>query len=330
MPLNITILGLDAIGGSLGLALGTLDQDAIPGGRPVITGWDADRRTLGDARGRLMIDREARTAEDAVRDADIVFVCVPTTKLEDTFDMIAPHLKHHAIVSDVAGTKTQVIELASKRLPRTIFFVGGHPLVTPPRSSLEGAGIDLFKGVIYCLLPELSTDPRALQTIEQLITAIGAKPYYIEPQEHDAYVGGAQHLPIALSAALMETLSRSGGWREMQPVSGAALQVATELNGGDPARSSIELQYNRVALQRWLNDLIRTLVEMRDNLDHREQLEAMLSHAHEVYEDWMATQPNLRPGEREYLGESYEPPRGVMSLFMGQRRKRPGERGPRS
>src|SRR3712207_8968193 len=43
-------------------------------GRPTITGWDDDKRTLKDARGRLMIDRAAGNIAEAVQAADVVFV----------------------------------------------------------------------------------------------------------------------------------------------------------------------------------------------------------------------------------------------------------------
>ncbi len=56
MPLKITILGLGAVGASLGLALGTLDPKELSTGRPAITGWDANKRAMCDARGRLAID----------------------------------------------------------------------------------------------------------------------------------------------------------------------------------------------------------------------------------------------------------------------------------
>lgn len=326
MPLNITILGLNALGASLGLALGTLDQDALPGGRPVITGWDADKRTLSTARGRLMIDREAADIAGAVGDADVVFVCTPLADLAATFTTIAPQLKRGTIVTDVQSTKTSVLALAETHLPRTVAFIGGHPLVSPSDPTLTGASLDLFKGTIFCLLPAAHTPPQAVDGLAALITAIGAKPYYIDPTEHDVYVAGAQQLPVLLSAALMETLTRSGGWREMQPIADTALRTATQLATSDPATTSLNSQGNRAAVERWLNDLIRVLVELRDNLDNRDQIEAILSHARDAHEQWMAAQPNMRPGENDFIGQPEEVGRSIGSLFFGQRRKKPDQR----
>jgi prephenate dehydrogenase len=323
MALNITVIGLDLLGGSLGLALGTLDKEALPTGRPVITGWDNNKRTLQNARGHLMIDRAARDAADAVREADIIFISVPPTELAATFDAIAPHVKHGAVVSDLSSTKVQALELAATRLPRTVDFIGGHPLLVYAEKRPTKPSIDLFKGAIYCLVSGVSDHPNAINTLDHLVTAIGAKPYYIDAVEHDAYIAGVDHLPLLVSIALMETLSRSSGWREMQPIAGSAFGALTELAGTDPEASSAICRSNSTAIERWINDLIRTLVEIRDNLDQPDQLQAIFSHARDAQDQWQRTQPNMRPGESDFNGQD-EPPmdRGLGSLLFGRRKSR--------
>ncbi|HEX6289722.1 MAG TPA: prephenate dehydrogenase [Herpetosiphonaceae bacterium] len=323
MALNITIIGLDLLGGSLGLALGTLDQEALPTGRPAITGWDDDKRTLQDARGRLMIDRAARDLADAVRDADIVVVNVPFDDLAATFDGIARHLKYGAIVTDTLGSKAQVLALAEARLPRNVDFIGGHALLSHAEKRPTKPSIDLFKGAIYCLVAGTSAQPNALNTLDLLVTAIGAKPYYIDAVEHDAYIAGVDHLPQIVATALMETLSRSRGWREMQPIAGAAFGAMTELAASDPAASRALCQSNSEAIERWINDLIRTLVELRDTLQHGEQLEAIFAHARDAHAQWMTAQPHMRPGESDFYGQNEpEIDRGLGALFFGRRKPR--------
>lgn len=327
MPINISILGLNAIGGALGLALGTLDKEALPTGRPVITGWDADKRTLSDARGRLMIDRDVRELTEAVQGADIVFVCTPLGELAATLSAILPQLKEGTIVADVLSTKQPALATADRVLPDSINFIGSHPLVRPTHADLRGATLDLFKGAIFCLIPRRDTHPRAVDVMAELVTAIGAKPYYMDAAEHDLYEAGAEQLPVLFSATLMDTLSRSGGWREMQPIAGPALRTVAQYATTDPASTSAASAANDVALQRWLNELIAALAHVRDNLANREEIEALLSRAGAAYEQWSAAKPNMRPGEEEFYGQAEEAQRGGFSaLLFGQRRKKPDQR----
>lgn len=328
MPLNITIIGLDAIGASLGLALGTIEPTALRSGRPVITGWDDERRVLRDARGRLAIDREARDIADAVREADVVFISQPASQLSATFDAIAPHVKHGAIVCDLTSAKAQALQQAQLQLPTTVAFISGHPLVNPTGGDLQAASLDLFKNAIFCLLPGIHSQASAIDVLDELVSVIGAKPYYIDATEHDSYVAGVSQLPLVVAAALMETLSRSGGWREMQPIAGLPLRKMTELATTDPQRSSADVQENREAVERWINEMIRTLVDLRDQLDNPEQVAAFFNHVQSAHEDWLTAQPNMRPGE----GDFYQEPENVRptlgSLFFGQRRKKPDQKKP--
>lgn len=328
MPLNITIIGLDAIGASLGLALGTLEPTALRSGRPVISGWDDDRRTVRDARGRLAIDREARDVAEAVREADVIFVSQPGSKLGATFEAIAPHVKHGAIVSDVSSAKLQALHEAQQHLPTTVAFISGHPLVNPAGSGLNHASLDLFKQTIYCLLPGVNAPAAAIDLLDELVGAIGAKPYYIDPAEHDAYVAGVAQLPLVVSAALIETLNRSGGWREMQPIAGVPLRTATQLASADPAVSAADVQSNQAAIERWLNELIRTLVELRDNLNNAEQLETFFSQAQTAHESWLEAQPNMRPGERDFYQDPSDNDvrRGIGAMLFGQRKRNPDKK----
>ncbi len=327
MVMQITIIGLDTIGASLGLAFGTLEQDALPGGRPTITGWDDDKRVLKDARGRLMIDRAASDLADAVQNADVIFVSGSLPYLTTVFQQIQPHLKQGAIVSDVASVKTRVLELAHEQLPTTVDFIGGHPLVSTTHSDLHDASIDLFRGVMYCLVADPRSRAGALDTMEQLVTAIGAKPYYIDAAEHDAYIAGVEHLPIIVSAALMEALSQSGGWREMQPITGERFRAATALAATAPETSRDISTSNTVAVAHWINSLIQTLLHMRDNLHNSDQIEAIFRHAQQAHAEWLAARPNVRPGEDEPTRAMDQVDRSLGAFLFGRRKSRPDRSG---
>jgi prephenate dehydrogenase len=327
MALNITIVGLDTLGRSLGLALGTLEPEKLPEGRPVITGWDQDKRTLNDARGNLMIDRAASDIADAVRDADVVFVSTPLSELEASLTAIASHLKHSAVVSDLLSAKSEAVTIAQRTLPTTVDFIGGHPILAQAGRTQTEPSIDLFRDAMYCLVTTPQTRSTAINLMEALVTAMGAKPYYIDAHEHDIYIAGVEHLPVLVSVALMEALSRSGGWREMQPITGGAFRSATALSGRTPAQSRDMCLANQAALHRWLNDMIRVLVDMRDNLHNGEQLEALFHHAQQAHTQWLAARPNLRPGEDDLDIPNEPSSLGLRALLFGRRGSRDDKKG---
>jgi flagellar biosynthesis/type III secretory pathway chaperone len=125
----------------------------------------------------------------------------------------------------------------------------------------------------------------------------------------------------------MESVSRGGGWREIQPIAGESFRFATQLVSGDPAALSAECVANSEAIALRIDELMELLSELRNNLHNAEQMEATFAHANEAYNQWLTAQPNLRPGESAYYGQTSEPEpaRGINSLFFGQR-KRPKQK----
>jgi prephenate dehydrogenase len=80
---------------------------------------------------------------------------------------------------------------------------------------------------------------------------------------------------------------------------------------------------NRVALTRWINDMVANLIELREQLidDDAHAIEAMLQHARATREEWIASQSRLRPGESDFnnVGQIERP---NLFGFRGPRGKR--------
>lgn len=324
--IRIAIIGTGLIGTSLGMALRNANERESPLGAITITGYDATPRNMAEARGRLAVDREARTLADAVRDAHLVIVAVPVQAIRQVFSELAPLLPAGATVTDAASTKMQVLEWARELLPATVDFVGGHPMAGREKTGPEAAAADLFQNTIYCLTPREQTREQAIALVEAMVQQIGAKLYYIDAAEHDAYVAGVSHLPFMLSTALVDVVSRSPGWREMAPLAATGFRDISRLASGSAEMHRDICLTNREALARWLDDASRLLADLRDqvNAGDGDALLEWFRHAREVREQWLTDRPNMRPGEHDFdniTSAAYERP----SLF-GRLGKPPRDR----
>jgi prephenate dehydrogenase len=265
--IRITIIGMGLIGTSLGMALRNADETSSPLGKISVTGYDAEPRHTSEARGRLAIDREARHLGEALRDAHLVVVAVPVQAVRDLFRAIAPLLGPGVIVTDTASTKAEVLEWARELLPATIDFIGGHPMAGSERSGPTAATVDLLRDAIYCLTPPTTVRPQAIEVVAAMVQQAGAKVYYIDPVEHDAYVAGVSHLPFMLSTALVEAVSRSPAWKEMMPLAATGFRDISRLASGSPLMHRDIALTNRTALSRWLGEAAQVLLEMREQLE---------------------------------------------------------------
>lgn len=321
--IRITIVGLGLIGASLGMALRNADPKESPLGAVEVTGFDRDQRAVKEARGRLAIDKEARSLAEAVRDAQIVVVATPVQAVREVFGQLATLLPAGVVVTDVASTKAEVARWAAATLPSGVAYVGGHPMAGKERAGVAAADPELLKGAIYCLTTARSTPQPALDAVEALVRAVGAKPYYIDAEEHDAYVAGISHLPLLLSVGLMEVTSASPAWKELSPLAATGFRDVSRLASGDPEMHRDILLTNRAGLTRWINDMVGFLLDTRDSLEagDSEAVEELLRRTKEARDSWLASKPNLRPGESAFENVP-EPERPNLLSFRLPNRRR--------
>ncbi len=326
MMIRIAIVGMGLIGTSIGMALRSADERDSPFGKLTITGFDQNRRHTADARGRLAIDREASSLSEAVRDAQLIILAVPVQAIPEMLRSLVTLAPAGSIITDVSSTKAQVLAWAREILPTTVDFIGGHPMAGRERSGPASADPNLFKEAIYCVCPATGVREQAVAVIEALVSQIGAKLYFIDPIEHDAYVAAVSHLPFVFSAALVETASRSPAWREMAPLAATGFRDLTRLASGDPEMHRDICMTNREALSRWIDEAISTLSDIRERLDanQSDHILDMFRHAQEVRESWLESKPHMRPGEADF--ESISNVRPERPNLFGRLGRPPGDK----
>src|SRR5690606_34256941 len=81
--------------------------------------------------------------------------------------------------------------------------VGGHPMCGKEHAGIEHAEPGLFRGATFALCPTRRTDDVARRRAERLVAAIGARPLWLDPGDHDAAVASISHLPYVLAVALV-------------------------------------------------------------------------------------------------------------------------------
>jgi prephenate dehydrogenase len=259
--LNVAILGLGLIGGSVGLALRNR-----PGDPPArVIGFDPHSDALDAALAAGAIDEAAASAEEAVAEAEVVFVATPVGALAQTVRLALACSPAGCVVTDVGSTKRSLMrDLEGLRALER--FVGGHPLAGSEEGGLQRARGDLFDGAAWCLTPMPgATPPRRLVG---LIERFGAEVVEIDADSHDRLMAQVSHLPHVLANVLVvgtggfderERLLAAAGpsFRDATRVAGASSAIWTDiyLSNADMVASAVEqaiasLQQVRDALRR--------------------------------------------------------------------------------
>lgn len=263
---RVTILGLGLIGGSVGLAL------RQAGAADVVVGHDKDQDASRLAKKLGAVDRTDWNLISACEDSDLVIISTPVGAVEELLRVLGPELRPGCVVVDTTALKGPVLDWAVQHLPDHVHFVGGNPIIIRilEEAGLAAARADMFRGGLFCLAPSPRTDPAALKLATDLVTAIGAEPFFCDAQEHDGLLAAVEHLPSLLSFALLQTTVLGSGWREMRKLAGPTFELATRLTMSDPRAEVDLLVANRQNLVRWIDAFMGTLASVRELLQVQE------------------------------------------------------------
>src|SRR5262249_16987029 len=144
---RIGIIGLGLIGASLGLAL---RRGSNP---PEVVGFDISGDNLHRAARQGAISRSCGTLAEVCEGSDIVVLAAPVRAILQLLPELAPHVHPNTLVTDVGGTKSEIVRVGETALPPHAAFVGGHPLAGRLTAGVDQASENLYQGAVYCLTP---------------------------------------------------------------------------------------------------------------------------------------------------------------------------------
>lgn len=260
---TVVIAGVGLIGGSFALALRQAGFD----GR--ILGVSSPQ-TIREAL-RLGVIDEGLPLEQAVPQADLVYLAQPIGRILDTLHHLDALVRPEALVTDAGSTKGQIVAAAHRHLRRCA-FLGGHPMAGKESRGVAAADAALFQDRTYVLTPAAEGELETPQARElwQWIERIGARPVVIGPDEHDRVVSLTSHLPQLASTALAAVVADGIEFDEQLAISGPGLIDSTRL-----ALSAYELwrdilATNADAIEQALGAYIARLEHLRENLRSRQ------------------------------------------------------------
>ena len=267
---RILVVGLGLIGGSLALALqGFEDYEVV--------GAVRSQRTYEKAVERKVADRVTFDPAAELPGADVVILCQDPAGIIGFLQDNRERFKPGALVWDVCGVKTAVME-AAQCLPDGVDFIGCHPMAGKEVSGIDNAEGTLFRNTHFIVTP----GPKATEEHLALLRRMAdwcrfGDVIETTPERHDemiAYTSQLMHV-IAVSVCDDDGLFSCKGFE------GGSFRDCTRVAALDPAMWTQLFTLNAPALARVVGALeermhrYRVAIESND----RETLSAMLAQA---------------------------------------------------
>lgn len=274
---NITILGGGLLGGSLAMALNTLNP------APRVQLW-ARKPATADAARSLGISGATSELAEAVKQADLLVLAVPVGSMAELLaQAVASGLPSSCLVTDVGSVKRAPHETLPPVLAAGgMDFIGSHPMAGSERVGIAAANARMFDGAACLLTNDQQVPTPRTEALERFWQSVGCRTTWLSAAAHDALVARISHLPhiIAASAARICLLDPAAGG-----FGGGGLRDTTRVSSGNPDMWTEILIENREALLGPLRESASDLGTILAHLETGDQ---------EAVRQWLATAKHQR------------------------------------
>lgn len=266
--MNIAIIGLGLIGGSLGRAIVKRTDNKV-------FGQDTDNTTM--LKAELLQAYHEKLDDTNIGDMDIIIIAATPSASIRIMQAVAPKLKGGCIVLDCCGTKRAIaaaMEALSASYPN-LYFVGGHPMAGKEYSGINHSSAMLFDKASMILTP-ITASLEVLSLLKSLFSQIGFGGTVITTAaSHDSIIAYTSQLAHIVSSAFVKSPMHAmhagfsaGSFRDLTRVAKLNPAMWTELF----------LQNSDNLLQE-INTLIANLLAYKDAISasDRQKLTALLA-----------------------------------------------------
>lgn len=274
--MNICIIGLGLIGGSVGLDLR---------GKHGITcvGVDLHRENADAAVSLGLVDR---TEDEGIglTEADVVILAIPVNAIKALLPGILDAVGPETTVIDLGSTKS-VIGKAVIAHPRRNQYVAAHPVAGTENSGPQAAVRGLFQGKVNIICDQELSGARHLQVAENIFSMLGLKTIFMGSDEHDKHVAYVSHLSHVSSFLLGQTvLDMEKDEKQIFNLAGSGFASTVRLAKSSPDMWTPIVEQNAEYLGQALAEYIMHLQRFQYLLMKRNtrEIHAMLREANQI------------------------------------------------
>tara|TARA_B100000945_G_scaffold58302_1_gene43269 strand:- start:2738 stop:3577 length:840 start_codon:yes stop_codon:yes gene_type:complete len=254
--MNIGIVGLGLIGGSIGLKLQKLNHNVYG--------------IVNNSRNKkIALERNLATNVSCdlklLKNCSLIILALPIKDLVNPTNELISSLPSEAVVTDVGSIKEPIIKKWEKIHP---LFIGSHPMSGTERKGVEAGNENLFNKSKWIITPTSKTNPTSLDILTKLISSMDCEIYQASPKEHDEAVSLISHLPIFLSSSLISTVNIKQNQSLLtltRKIASSGFLDTSRVGGGNPVLGVDLAIHNQ-------SNILRALKIFKENINEIESI----------------------------------------------------------
>ncbi len=221
--MNIAIIGLGLMGGSLALSLKRLDFVTS------VVGSDHNEQHQKDAKRLNLVDTIVDFNE--TKNYDVIFLAIPVNGIIKVIQNLIG-VNENTTIIDLGSTKEVIISSVPPALRKN--FVAAHPMTgtenNGPHAAIEGLYEN--KVVVLCDLEDSGEHQAAIA--RKIFKALKMKKFFMKAKEHDRHAAFISHMPHAISYSLANTVMQQENKRNILALAAGGFRSMSRLAKSSP------------------------------------------------------------------------------------------------
>ncbi len=222
--MNIGIIGLGLMGGSLGLALKKIPH------KYSLLGYDHNPSHTSDALELNLVDKITSNFND-IKACDVIVLTIPVDAIIATAQTLTEIPKNCTVI-DFGSSKEKISNAIPTKIRQN--FVTAHPMTGTekfgPSAAIEGLYTE--KTMVICDI-EKSADYQKEVAIG-IFKDIHAKIVFMDAKEHDRHAAFISHMPHAVSYALAQSVMKQEDPKSIIALAGGGFKSMSRIAKSSP------------------------------------------------------------------------------------------------
>ena len=254
--MNIGIVGLGLIGGSIGLKLQRLNH----------TIYGVTNNNFNEKKA---IERKLANYISCdfgiLKECSLIILALPIKDLINPSKELISVIPKESVVTDVGSIKEPIINTWEKIHP---LFIGSHPMAGTEQKGVDSGFESLLDNAKWIVTPTSKTNSHAINTLSNLINSMECEICKASPKEHDEAVTLISHLPIFVASSLIKTAHTEQNKSLLdltQKFAATGFSDTTRVGGGNP-NLGLDLAANNQ------KNILNAIKEFKNNINEIETL----------------------------------------------------------
>jgi prephenate dehydrogenase len=274
--MNVAVIGLGLIGGSMALEL------KHKGFSKHIIGVD-NSESHKDQALKLKIVDETCSIEEAIKESQLIILSTPVN-VSSKIILSILNIIDNQILMDVGSTKHELIKKI-KSHPKRKNFVATHPIAGTEFSGPAAAHLGLFKDKVNIICDQKDSSPKALNTIKEIYDLLEMKTIFMTAEDHDVHSAYVSHISHISSFSLaLSVMDKEKDEKNILNMAGSGFESTVRLAKSNKEMWTPIFNENKKNILEVLENYIGKLNDFKDaiNNDNESALNHLIQEANGI------------------------------------------------